>query len=245
MKLCQTCPVRAFLFFFAAFLIAPLAAMPAYAQRGDIAINGGETADHFGGQSRSTSAIAALDGEVIIFRSPDRDRGADVVAGGEVRFPQDTNNHASEQALFVGPFFHFGKHLSAGIHLQLHRMVLPPEISTGLYPFFNRDRFELLEVPGVVEYKFGPDNHFFVRAEGGPEFSPRFKNPPSGPEPFPHPQLDHGYFVRGTLGYNFGKWFIKGTYQTRYFKFNPDVGNPDNVYNWRNDFATAGVGLNF
>jgi hypothetical protein len=243
MKPCKTDLVCASLFFFTAIFLASLAALPAYAQRGDIAINGGETIDHFGGQSQATGAIAALDGQLLVFRSPDRDRGADVVVGGEVRFPQDTNNHASEQAVFGGPVFHFGKHLSAGIHAQIHRLVLPPNFAGGLV--FNRDRMELLEIPGVVEYKFGPNNHFFVRAEGGPEFSPHFKNPPSGAEPFDHPQLDHGYFVRGTLGYNFGKWFVKGTYQTRYFKFNPDVGNPDNVYNWRNDFVTAGVGLNF
>lgn len=243
MKHCKTDLVRAFSFFLAAIFFASLAALPAFSQRGDIAINGGETADHFGGQSRSTGADVALDGEVLVFKSADRDRGADVVFGGEVRFPQDTNNHASEQAIYAGPLFHFGKHFSAGIHVQVHRLALPPEFSGGLV--FNRDRFELLEIPGFLEYKFGPDNHFFVRAEGGNEFSPHFKNPPSGPEPFAHPQLDHGYSVRGTLGYNFGKWFVKGTVQTRYFKFNPNVGNPDNVYNWRSDFVTAGVGLNF
>ncbi len=243
MKLCKTGLVRASSFFFTAIFVASLAALPAFAQRGTIAINGGETADRFGGQSRSTGAVAALDGELLVYKSSDRDRGADIAIGGEVRFPQDSNNHASEQAIFGGPAFHFGKHFSAGVHVQIHRLVLPPSFGGG--QVFNRDRLEMVEVPGFLQYKFGPDNHFFVRAEGGPEFTPHFKNPPSGAEPFVHPQLDHGYFVRGTLGYNFGRWFVKGTVQTRYFKFNPNVGNPDQVYNWRSDFVTAGVGLNF
>lgn len=229
--------------FFALIFLSFLTALPSHAQRATFSLDAGEVADRFGYSPRTTGAVGVFDGEVIFYKSPDRDRGADAVAGGEVRFPQDTNNHASEQAIYVGPNFHFGKNLTAGAHVEIRRLVLPPEISPGAV--FNRDRIEILELPGFVQYNFGPSRRAFVRAEGGIEFSPRFHNSPAGAEPFPHPQLDHGYSIRGVAGYSFGKWFVKATCQTRYFKFNPNVGNPDLLYNWRSDFITAGVGITF
>jgi hypothetical protein len=244
-KLGNSDSVRAFLLFLAALVLSALAALPASAQRVNIGADVGETADRFGGQPRVTGAVGAIDGEAIVWKSADREHGADIVAGGELRWPEDASNHASEQSIYGGFAFHFGPRLTAGIHLQLHRLVLPPTF--GGYPVmvFNRDRMEVLEPNGFVQYKFGPSNRYFIRAEATPEFSPRFHPSPSGAPPFLHPNLDHGYAIRGVLGYNFGKWYVKGTYQTRYFRFETNFNNPDEVYNWRSDFVTGGVGFNF
>lgn len=236
-------PFRACRVSFAAFLLSFLIAVPSQAQRANFSLDAGEAADRFGGGTRSTDVVGVLDGEVIFYKSPDRDRGADVVVGGELRFPKDTNNHASEQAIYAGPAFHFGKNLSAGVHIQFRRIVLPPEFGVG--QVFNRDHMELIELPPFIQYNFLSSRRAFLRAEGGVEFSPRFHNSPAGAEPFPHPQLEHGYMVRATLGYSFGKWYVKATGQTRYFKFNPNIGNPDQLYNWRSDFVTGGVGITF
>jgi hypothetical protein len=248
-KLCKPYLVRAFSFLFAAMFALAVATIPAHAQRGDIAANVGETMDHFGGQPRETGAVGAIDGEVIAWKSADREHGADIVAGGELRWPEDASDHASEQSIYGGFAFHFGQHLSVGVHIQLHRLVPPPSFASGVVTnggqVFNRDRMEVLEVPGVIQYKFGPNNRAFARIEGAPEFSPRFHPSPSGAPPFLHPNLDHGYVLRGVLGYNFGRWFVKGTYQTRYFRFQTNANNPDQVYNWRSDFVTGGVGFNF
>jgi hypothetical protein len=233
----------------AAVVGALFASLPAYAQHGTIGVDFGETTDHFGGQSSVTGAIGGIDGEVIVWKSPDRQHGADIVAGGEVRWPEDASNHASEQAIYGGFAFHFGEHLSAGIHVQIRRLVPPPSYASGLVTnggvVFNRDHMELLETQGFVQYKFGPDNRAFARIEGAPEFSPRFHPSPNGAEPFLKPNFDHGYAIRGTVGYNFGRWYVKGTYQLRYLKFETNFNNPDDVYNWRNTFVTGGVGFNF
>jgi hypothetical protein len=220
-----------------------LASLPAYSQRGDIAANFGETTDRLGGQPRETGAIGALDGEFIVWKSVDREHGADILAGGELRWPEDASNHASEQSIYGGFAFHFGQHLSAGIHIQIHRLVPPPEFVNGL--FFNRDHMELLETPGFVQYKFLPSNRAFARIEGAPEFSPRLHPSSAGAPPFINPNFDHGYAIRGVLGYSFGRWFVKGTYQTRYLRFQTNFNNPDDVYNWRSDFVTGGIGVNF
>ena len=84
-----------------------------------------------------------------------------------------------------------------------------------------------------------------MHAQGGPEFSPRFRTHGGTNLVLPHPNLDHGYFLRGSLGYTFGKWFAQGTYQTRYFKFEANQNNPSNLYNWKSNMITGGVGLIF
>jgi hypothetical protein len=245
MKLGQPYPLRAFLFFFAALFVFALALLPASAQRVSVGADVGEISDRFGGQPRVTGAVGAIDGEVIAWQSADRDHGADIVAGGELRWPEDASNHASEQSIYGGFGFHLGPRLTAGIHIQIHRLVPPPTFGGNPVMVFNRDRMEVLEPNGFVQYKFGPSNRYFIRAEATPEFSPRFHPSPSGAPPFEHPNLDHGYAIRGVLGYNFGKWYVKGTYQTRYFRFQTNFNNPDEVYNWRSDFVTGGVGFNF
>jgi hypothetical protein len=246
MKLCQTHPLRAFLFIFAASFALALAAIPAYSQRVSVSANVGETSDRFGGQPRVTGADGALDGEVLILKSSDRDHGADIVAGGELRWPEDASNHASEQAFYGGFAFHFGKGLTAGVHVQIRRLVPPPSFgvtSPGLV--FNRDKMEFVEIPGFIEYKFLPSRRAFARVEGASEFSPRFHTSSSGAPPFLHPNFDHGYALRGIVGYNFGRWYVQGTYQTRYLRFQSNANNPDQVYNWRSDFVTGGVGVRF
>ncbi|HTW59666.1 MAG TPA: hypothetical protein VMD99_16175 [Terriglobales bacterium] len=249
MNLCKPGRVRPHLYLLAASFALILSAVPVHAQRATISANVGETSDRFGGQARETGAVGAVDGEVVAFQSSDRNHGADIVAGGELRWPEDASNHASEQSIYGGFAFHFGQHLTAGVHLQIHRLVPPPSYAAGPVTdggvVFNRDHMEVFETPGFIQYKFGPSNHIFARVEGTPEFSPRFHPSPSGAEPFDHPNLDHGYAIRGIVGYNFGKWFVKGTYQTRYFRFETNANNPDDVYNWRSDFVTGGVGFNF
>jgi hypothetical protein len=218
-----------------------LATVPAYCQRGTLGVDVGQTSDKFGGLARNKGEEANLQGEMIVLQSSDTEHGADVVAGGELRFPVDTALHAREYALYGGVAFRFNKSLSAGFHIQVHRIYLPPSTVAG--QIFNRSRLSLLEVPGFVEYKFGPAKHAFVRGEGGMEFSPRYKA--AAGSVLPNPNLDHGYFVRGSVGYNFGKWYVKGNYETRYFKFRQGLGNPSGLYNWRSDMITGGVGVVF
>jgi|HubBroStandDraft_2_1064218.scaffolds.fasta_scaffold44762_2 hypothetical protein len=250
MKLRKADSSRVFLTISALLFAAIALSIPARAQqRGYIAANFGATADRFGGQSRETGAVGAVDGEVIVWKTSDLTHGVDIVGGGELRWPEDGTQHATEQSVYGGFAFHFGQHLTAGIHLQIHRLVPPPSYASGPVTnggvVFNRDHMELFETPIFVQYKFGPSSRFFARVEGTPEFSPRFHKSPDGAPPFDNPNLDHGYAVRGILGYNFGRWFVKGTYQTRYFRFETNANNPDDVYNWRTDFVTGGVGLNF
>ncbi len=63
-----------------------MAAVPAFCQRGMLGINFGQTSDRFGTLSRNSSAEAVVDGEMIVLQSPDKDHGADVVAGTEAAF---------------------------------------------------------------------------------------------------------------------------------------------------------------
>ena len=80
--------------------------------------------------------------------------------------------------------------------------------------------------------------------QGAPEFTPRFKKAGSTLQ-LPHPNFDHGYFVRGTVGYSLGKWYVKASYESRYFKFLENPNNPTNLYNWRSNVITGGVGFVF
>jgi hypothetical protein len=234
MKLWQTRILRV--------LLVLLAAVPAYCQRGTFGIDVGQTSDRFGTLPRSSGAEGLIDGEAIVLQSSDRSQAVDLVAGGEVRLPLDTGNHASEVAVYGGPAFRFGNNFTVGFHVQAHRIYLPTSTIDGA--FFSRGRFSMLELPVVAEYRFGAAaRHAFVRVEGGPEFTPRYHLPPTST--LPHPNLDHGYAARGVLGCVFGKWYLKGTYETRYFKFSPDTGNPRGLYNWRSDLISGGVGFAF
>lgn len=218
-----------------------LAVIPAYCQRGTFGIEGAQTADRFGGLSRTTGAEAIINGEFIAWPSKDRNHGADIIAGGELRLPTDTQNHSKEYALFGGVAFHAGSSFLFGFHAQVHRIYLPPSDVSG--QIFNRARLSVLELPGFVELKFGPGKNAFIRAEGGTEFNPHYKEPATAVTP--DPNLDHGYYVRGHVGYVFGKWYAKAGYETRYFKFRNNFGNPNSLYNWRSDMISGGVGFVF
>ena len=243
MKLGKTLIVRIYLLILMAMVLA--ATIPAYSQgqRGTIGIDFGQTSDKFGGLARSTAAIGDVNGELVVLQGKEKEGSPSVVAGGEIRFPSDTSNHANEFAIFGGVKFRFSSSFSAGFHVQVHKLLVPS--STAENQIFNRNNMELLEVPLILEYKFGPSKHIFVQAQGAPEFRPRWRTSKAGPTGLPDPSFDHAYFVRGSLGYIFGKWYARGTYETRFFKFAPGPGNPSGLYNWRTDMITGGVGLVF
>ena len=235
MRLCTTQVLRVVLFL--------MIAASAYAQRGQFGIDAGETTDKFGGLAKTTSPVGDVNGEIIVIRGNQKQGSPSIVGGGEVRFPTDTGSHANEFAVYGGVIFHaLNNALSIGFHAQVRKMDLPTSIVDN--QFFTRKKLEVLEIPLFAKYKFGPDKHVFVEVQGAPEFRPRFRNSGSS-SLLPNPEFDHGYFIRGSLGYDFGKWYAKATYQTRYFRFTPVVGNPLGLYNWRSDFATGGVGVNF
>jgi hypothetical protein len=221
-----------------------LAAIPAYCQRGTIGLDVGQTSDRFGGAARVSDLEADLEGQVSVLRGGGKNNLPSLVAGGEARFPANTQKHATEYALFAGPAFHFGSHFSAGFHAQVRKIDLPPSIMNG--QVFNRLNMELLELPFVAEYKFGSaPRHAFLEAQIAPEFSPHYKTAAAGPPPVPKPQFDHGYTIRGSAGYVFGRWYAKATYETRYFKFTQSIGNPNELYNWRTNRVTGAVGFVF
>jgi hypothetical protein len=110
--------------------------------------------------------------------------------------------------------------------------------------FFVRDKMELLELPLFVRYNLGSAQRAFIQVQGAPEFTPRFRSNGSTLQ-LPNPNFDHGYFIRGSVGYTFGKWYAKATYETRYFKFLSNPNNPSDLYNWRSNLITGGVGLVF
>jgi hypothetical protein len=236
MRLCKTRLVLVCLFL--------LLTAPAYCQRVTIGLDAGETADKFGNSSRTTALEGDLEGQAIVVRGGGKQNWPSIVAGGEIRLPSNTQEHATEFAVYGGPAFRFGSHFSVGFHAQVRKILLPPTISSG--QVFNRYNIELFELPLVLQYRFSPAaRHAFIETQIAPEFSPHYKTAAAGPPPSPTPQFDHGYDIRGSAGYVFGKWYAKATYETRYFKFTETIGNPGNLYNWRSDRVTGGIGLVF
>jgi hypothetical protein len=234
-----------FLFLSALFLsvLPVLAQEQEQPSRGNLGIDVGEVSDRFGNQPRFTDPVGDVNGEFIVLRGSEKEGWPNVLAGGDLRFPTNTQNHATEFAFFGGLGFKVTDSFTVGFHVGVRKIYVPPSSIDD--QTFNRDNMELLDLPLFGEYKFGPGKRIFVRAEGEPEFHPRFKTSKRGPIPLPTPSLDHGYDLRGSVGYNFGKWYAKGSYETRYFKFADNLGNPGGINNWRSDFATVGVGLNF
>jgi hypothetical protein len=232
-----------------------LAAFSAYAQQpaplpeaeeqvGNIGLDFGLISDRFGATPSATTAVGILSAQGAIIQGNQKTQSPDIVIGGEVVLPTGTSQHADEFAGFVGPMFHFTDQFTAGFHLQVRKLDLP----NGLLPSgqsFIRNNMLLLELPLVLNYKFLEDKKAFVEAQILPEFSPHFSNSSAGPSPFPHPSLDHGYTLRGIVGYNFEKFYVRGTYESRYFKFSPGMGNPYFLYNWKTNYATVGVGVTF
>ena len=240
MKRCKAHLVRTGVFLLFLFL---LATTPAYCQRGTIDINAGQTSDKFGALPYVSGTALDLNGELIVKRPSAKNGGPSIVAGGEVRVPTDDKNHAKEFAVFGGLAFQARSNFSIGVHAQIRKIDLPS--ATVDNQILVRYNMELIEVPIVLKYKFGPDQRAFIHAQGGPEFTPRFRTAASTSLVLPHPNFDHGYFLRGGVGYTFGKWYAQGTYQTRYFRFEQNPNNPTNLYNWKSNMITAGVGLVF
>ncbi len=219
-----------------------LAAVPAFCQRGTFGIDVGQSSDKFDSLRSVSGLVVGIDGEITVLRANKKEGGAAIVAGGEIRLPSDTGNHAKEFAIFGGPAFQY-RNLTIEVHAQIRKIYTPP--STVDNQVFVRDKIELLEIPLVFRYKFGPSKRAFIEAQGAPEFTPRFR-PNGSLSPLPHPNLDHGYFVRGGLGYLFGKsYYAKVTYETRYFKFLANPNNPNGLYNWRTNAIVGGVGFVF
>lgn len=235
MKRCKTHLVCVCLLFVAA-------AAPLYAQRGELGVNLGETTDRYDTLPSSTGLVSMVDGKIAILQANAKTGRPNVVAGGDIRVASDTGHHSNEFAIFGGAEFPY-RNFTFGVHAQIRKIYQPSSIVDN--QFFVRDKMELLELPIVVKYVFGPDKHYFVEAQGMAEFRPRFLS--NGQlNTLPKPNLDHGYFVRASVGYNFGKWYAKATYETRYFRFvNNNLGNPNGLYDWKSNFLTGGVGLNF
>jgi hypothetical protein len=240
MKRCQPHLVRTGI-----FLLFLLATVPAYCQRGTIDINAGETSDKFGALAPVTGADLDINGELTVKKPSAKNGGPSIVAGGEVRVPTDDTNHAKEFAVFGGLSFQVRSSFSIAVHAQVRKLDLPA--ATVENQVLVRDNLELFQLPIVLKYKFGAAQHAFIEAQGEPEFTPRYRAPASTSTllVLPHPNFDHGYTVRGSVGYTFGKWYAQGTYQTRYFKFAENPNNPTNLYNWKSNMITGGVGLVF
>jgi len=220
-----------------------LSTLGAFSQESSVGIDVGQVSDKFGTQSPISSVQINVNGKIAILKGNSKEGAPAIVAGGEVRIPGNTNAHAKEYAIFGGPEFHVRQNsLVFGFHVQIRKIILPTAFLNGQY--FPRDTMELLELPAVLRYNFGPSKHAFIQAEGAPEFSPRF-HIPAGGVLLPHPNLDHAYFVRGSAGYNFGHWYARATYETRYFKFQSNPNNPSYLYNWRSNAITGGIGLSF
>jgi hypothetical protein len=235
MKLGKTHLVYVGLFF--------LASISAYGQRGTIGLDFGETSDKSGGAAALTGAAGDLEGEVAVLQGGGKQNRPSVVAGGEIRFPVNSNQHANEFAIYGGPMFRFGGRFSAGFHAQIRKIEVPPAPLNGVT--FDRLNFKLLELPFVAQYRFSAaPRHAFLRAEISPEFTPHYKA--TAPNyPLPNPSFDHGYDIRGIAGYVFGKWYVKATYETRYLKFEPTLGNPNQIYNWKTNVVMGGAGFVF
>jgi len=219
-----------------------LTAVPAFCQRITLGVDAGQTSDKFGAFSSTTALVWGIDGQAIVLKANEKKGGPDIVAGGEMIVPSDSQNHATEYALYGGPVFKI-RAFSIGVNAQIRKIILPPAVEGT--QVLNRDKMELLELPVTIKYNFGPGKNAFVQAQGAPEFNPRFRHGSPNPFSLPTPNLDHGYFLRGTVGYNFGRWYAKASYETRYFKFAPNSGNPNGVYNWRTDRILGGVGFSF
>ena len=215
----------------------------AYSQESTVGIDVGQVSDKFGTLPAVSSPQINLNAKIAILKGNPKQGAPAIVAGGEARFPGDTNTHAKEYAIFGGPEFHVRQNsIVFGFHAQIRKIIQPTAVLNG--QFYPRDTMELLELPAILRFNFGPSKRAFIQAEGAPEFSPRF-HIPAGGVLLPHPNLEHGYFVRGSAGYNFGHWYARATYETRYFKFQSNPNNPNYIYNWRSNSITGGIGVSF
>jgi len=226
------------------FLLFLLATIPAFCQRGNVGIDVGAVSDQFANFAPVTAGLLDVNGEVKITQLSAKTNGPTIVAGGEVRVPSDDNDHAREWAFYGGLMFAVHSNWSIGFDTEIRKTYMPvAQVGDQIFP---RKDMELFQLPLVVRYKFGPAKRVFFEAKGEPEFTPHWKTTVSTAVPLPNPGFDHGYTLRGSLGYTFSKWYyIRASYETRYFKFAPTSGNPNNLYNWKSNFITGGVGIKF
>jgi len=235
MKRCKMHLVRVCLFL--------LAGVPAYCQKSTFGIDVGQTTDKFGGLRSVSGLEADVEGQLTILHSNPKKGSPAIVAGGEIRLPTDTGNHATELAVYGGAIFTFHNNFQFGVDGQVRKIYLPAANVDN--EVFVRDKMELLEIPLTLRYNFGAEKKAFIQVQGAPEFTPRFRNNGSTLQ-LPNPKFDHGYFVRGSVGYNFGKWYyVKATYESRYFRFLSNQNNPSNLYNWKTNLITGGAGFVF
>lgn len=227
---------------FACGCVVLLFAIPAICQRGNVEVYAGQLTDKFDSLPSKTDALLDLNGQFTVIKPSEKRGGPSVVAGAELRSPTDTTNHAREYAVYGGLVFR-SHDLSVEVDAQGRKIDLPPAIVNN--QILNRDIMELLQLPLTIKYTFGPGKHVFVEAKGEPEFTGRFHRTGSSLVTLPGPNLDHGYSLQGSLGYNFGRWYAKGSYESRYFKFRPDAGNPNGLYNWQSRLISGGVGVRF
>jgi hypothetical protein len=226
------------------FLLFSLATVPAYCQRGTVGIDVGQVSDQFASFPPVTAALLDVNGEVTVKQASAKNGGPSIVAGGEVRVPSDSTTHAHEWAFYGGLAFAVHGNWSIGVDGQIRKIYMP--VATVGDQVFPRNNMELFQLPLVVKYKFGPAKRAFFEARGEPEFTPRFRNVLATEVQLPKPGFDHGYTLRGSVGYTFNKWyFARASYETRYFKFAVGPGNPNNLYNWKSNVISGGVGLNF
>ena len=97
MKHCQALLVR--------ICLVLLAVVPAYCQRGTFGIDIGNTADTFGSLPTVNGLEFGIDGKLAVLQANPKTGRPAIVAGGEIRLPTDTGNHAREYAIFGGPEF--------------------------------------------------------------------------------------------------------------------------------------------
>jgi len=223
-------------------LLFLLAVVPAYCQRGTLGIDVGQISDQFANIPATSSGLFDLNGELVVIKPSIKKDTPGIVAGGEIRLPADTANHAKEYAVYGGLLF--GTHnFTIGVDAQVRKIYMPSAIVDN--QILNRDNLEMFQLPLIIKYKFGPAKKAFVSAQGEPEFNPHYKMSPLATLALPDPNFDHGYTLKGTVGYNFGKWYVKGAYESRYLKFDANLGNPSNLYNWKSNVVTGGIGLSF
>src|SRR5258708_39251381 len=95
-------PGKAEIFRTCVCLLFLLATLPTSSQRATLDLNVGETRDQFGAQPSVTGTAVDLTGEVTIKKPSAKNGGPSIVAGGQVRVPSATGNHAKEFAVYGG-----------------------------------------------------------------------------------------------------------------------------------------------
>ena len=92
-----------------------LAVVPAYCQRGALGVDIGNTSDKFSSLPAVNGLEFAIDGKVAVLQANPKTGRPAIVAGGEIRLPTDTGNHAREYAIFGGPEFN-AHNIVFGVH---------------------------------------------------------------------------------------------------------------------------------